>query len=399
MSGSGESISGYDPLRETITFEVNRIIFGLSTSKKLASEISSLGGNNPLIITDKGVSAAGIVDRVTQSVEDTGIRVEVFDKVATEPTVESMQETVDVIRENEYDIIIGLGGGSSMDTAKIGAMMKENEGDLLDYIGKKPFTNPRMPLILVPTTAGTGSEVTAIAVTSDGDKKRGIFDSKLFADIALVDPLLTLSMPPKVTASTGLDALSHAIESMMTLRSNIICDALALQAVKLVSKNLEKAYGQGKNLPARYGMMLASTIAGITLQNALVTLPHSVGYTIAHEYHLPHGIATAVALPFSMRFNLPFCQVKFLHVASAMGQKIEGLSLKEAAMEGIKAVKTLIKDVDMPVSLKEIGVRKDQLTELVDECLAEYPRPLNICEVNRENLMKLYEDMWEGKIQ
>ncbi|MFX0195526.1 MAG: iron-containing alcohol dehydrogenase [Candidatus Hodarchaeota archaeon] len=399
MSGSWESITAYDPLRETIIFEVNKVIFGISTYEKLASEISNLGGKKPLIVTDKGISAAGIVNWVKESVEKTGITVEIFDKVATEPTAESMQDVVDMIRESEFDIIIGLGGGSSMDTAKIGASMKDNEGDFLDYIGKKPFTNPRLPLILVPTTAGTGSEVTAIAVTSVGDKKRGIFDSRLFADIALVDPLLTLSKPPKVTASTGLDALSHAIESMMTLRSNILCDALALQAVKLVSENLEKAYKQGKNLPARYGMMLAATTAGITLQNALVTLPHSVGYTIAHEYHLTHGIATAVALPYAMRFNLSLCQEKFHQIASVMGCNIEGLSLREAAMEGIKAVKKLIKDVDMPISLKEIGVPKDQLADLANEFLAEYPRPFNICKVNRENLLKLYEDMWEGRIQ
>ncbi|MFQ6123824.1 MAG: iron-containing alcohol dehydrogenase [Candidatus Heimdallarchaeota archaeon] len=399
MSGSWESITAYDPLREMFTFEVNKIIFGISAYEKLASEILNLGGKTPVIVTDKGISDTGIVNRVKESVEKTGITVEIFDKVATEPTAESMQEAIDMIRESKSDIIVGLGGGSSMDTAKIGAVMKENEGDLLDYIGKKPFTNPRMPLILVPTTAGTGSEVTAIAVTSVGDKKRGIFDSKLFADIALVDPLLTLSMPPKVTASTGLDALSHAIESMMTLRSNILCDTLALQAVKLVSENLEKVFMQGKNLPARYGMMLAATTAGITLQNALVTLPHSVGYTIAHEHHLPHGIATVVALPYAMRFNLSLCQEKFRDVASVMGCNIEGLSLREAAIEGIKAVKKLIKDVNMPVSLKEIGVSKDHLTDLVDEFLAEYPRPFNICKVNRENLLKLYEDMWEGRIQ
>ncbi|NIN51555.1 MAG: iron-containing alcohol dehydrogenase [Nitrososphaeria archaeon] len=383
---------------DTFTFGTvrDKIIFGFDASKKIAEEVKRLGAKRPLVITDNGIVKAGLHEPIKESLEDAEIPSIIFDKVAVEPTLESVKEAVDFTRENDIDIIVGLGGGSSMDTAKIVSALKTNPGEVEQYIGTGLFTKPRLPIISVPTTAGTGSEVSYVAVLTVGEKKRVV--PNIMSDVALVDPRLTFTMPPKTTASTGLDALSHALESLMTTLSNPITETIALKAVELIGGNLMRAYRSGGDEEARYNMALASTLAGIALANAGVTLAHSAGYTVAHEYNLPHGVACATPLPYVMRFNQPRCEDLFASVAEAMGLEIRGLSKGEAASEAAKAVKSLITDLNVPTSLKELGVPRNQLKELAEEFVREYPRPNNVLPVKSEDALRLYEKMWEESL-
>jgi alcohol dehydrogenase class IV len=393
-------ITGHGPLTETFSFRTaKRILFGLNTCQDTGEEIRVLGGKRPLIVSDKGILGSGVLDKVIDHVEDEGLNVEIFNDLTAEPTIQSMQEAIKFVRRIECDTIVGVGGGSSMDTAKIAAIMKTNQGQLGDYLQKqKTFEHPRLPLVLVPTTAGTGSEVTGDAVLFVNGKKRWIADSKLLPDAAVVDPLLSVTMPPRITASTGSDALCHAVEAMMTTRSNPLSDTLALKAIELITRNIERACNMGKDVTARYNMMLAATIAGISSENASCTLPHSIGYTLAFRYKLPHGISCAIALPYAMKFNLPQFEEKCLSISSKMGIKTEGFTRRERALEAINAIKSLMVKLGVPSSLKEIGVPENQLKELAEEFLSEYPRPYNIREVNRKNIFDLYEEIWKGDI-
>jgi len=285
-----------------------------------------------------------------------------------------------------------------MDTAKVVAAMKTNEGDVAHYLKKNPFTKARLPLILVPTTAGTGAEVTADAVMFAEGKKRWISDAQTLADIALVDPVLTLSMPQKVTASTGLDVLAHAIEGMMVTYSNPLMDTLALKAIHLALKNLERAYFNGKDLAARQQMMLASTLAGMVNENCPATFAHSVGYTLAGRYRLPHGISCGIPLPYVMDFNMPVCEEKFAEMVQGL-EGAKGLTQKGMAAYAVSAVKSLVETLNVPSSLQRVGVPKSQLEELAKELLAEWPRPYNLRQTSYQDILQLYSDMWEGRLR
>jgi len=384
----------YIPTLPNISFEtVGKLIFGIGIYKKLPEILKNLGVTAPLVVTDKGIIKAGLIDKIKEPLADTSSTIIIYDKVVTEPTIESMEAVKDFVREHNCDGVIGVGGGSSMDTAKIAALMKNNPGNVVDYINQR-FEKPRLPLILIPTTAGTGAEVTGDIVFSIAQEKKWFSTSKALADIALVDPVLTVSMPPRITASTGLDALCHAIEALMTTYSNPLTDMMALKAAEWVIKHIERAYTQGKDIVARYYMSLAATTAGIVNQNAPATLPHSVGYTLAHRYNLPHGISCAIPLPYCMRYNLPMCVDKFAVIASVFG--ITSDTKREIALRAIEEIRKLIASLDLPTSLKDLGVPKELLPTLARELIEKYPRPHNICKIDLKKAEDLYMRMWEG---
>ena len=384
----------YIPTLLDISFEtVGKLVFGIGVYKRLPEILKSLGVTAPLVVTDKGIINAGIFNKIKEPLADASSTVIVYDKVVTEPTIESMEAVKDFVREQNCDGVIGLGGGSSMDTAKIAALMKNNPGNVADYLNQR-FEKPRLPLILVPTTAGTGAEMTGDIVFSIGHEKKWFSTSKALADVALVDPLLTVSMPPRVTASTGLEALSHAIEALMTTYSIQLTDVMALKAAEWVIKYVERAYTKGKDIVARYYMSLAATTAGIVNQNAPATLPHSVGYTLAHRYNLPHGISCAIPLPYCMRYNLPMCIDKFATIGSFFG--ITSGTKREIALRVIEKIRELIASLDIPTSLKDLGVPKELLPTLAKELIEKYPRPHNICRIDIKKAEDLYTRMWEG---
>jgi len=379
-----------------ISFDsVKKLLFGINMHKRINEVLRMIKATKPLIITDSGIVQSGILDKIRDVMETDGMTANVWGRVVTEPTLESMDAVKEFVRQGDYEVIIGLGGGSSMDTANIAAFMKHNPGNVTDYFRRR-FENPRLPLILVPTTAGTGAEMTGDIVFSIGSEKRWLSDFNALPDVALVDPVFTLTMPPNVTANTGLDALCHAVEALMTIYANPLSDALALQSIEWIICNIERAYHQGRDISARYYMSLAATTAGLVNQNVPATLPHSVGYTLTHRYKLPHGASCAIALPYCMRYNLPMCVGKFALIGKFFGVT-EG-SRKEMALKAIEETKKLVDNLDLPTSLKELGVPRDLLPTLAKEFIEKYPRPHNICRIDIPKAEKLYQYMWDGSI-
>jgi alcohol dehydrogenase len=261
-------------------------------------------------------------------------------------------------------------------------------------------------MIAMPTTSGTGTEVTPYAVVSVDPvthAKGAIADGKIVPDIALVDPLMTVTLPPKHTAMTGLDALSHAIESIMALTANPLSDALALTSIKLISENLRTAYHHGENINARYNLAWAASLAGWAISFSENTLGHALAQNFAPRYGIPHGISCAVSLPYAMDYNVPAIPDRLALIASTMGENISGLTKREAAIKAVKAVKHLLIDVEMPISLRELSVPKEDIPKLVDDLISGRTNQIPLLDKNprkttQESLLKVYERMWEGKM-
>jgi len=396
----------YEPLR---TFELQmptRVIFGIGAVERVGSEVKRLKAQKVLIVTDPGVLKAGLLDRVRGPLLKEGLEVEVWDEVEPEPSITCVEELLEYSKRGKFDLLVGVGGGSSMDVAKAVAVLLNNLGVPEDYFagGKKAFTNPGAPCIAIPTTAGTGAEITWDAVIKDKTGMKAFFEHQYVRPtLAIVDPIMSSGMPPRLTASTGIDALSHAIESALTRRTNPITQALALQSIRLISANLRIAVHHGTNLEARYNMALATLIEAFSETNAGDIEAHAIGHLIGSLYQIPHGMACGIALPYAMEFNVVVSADRLALIAEAMGEDILGLTDRKAAYKGIVAVRQLIEDVGLPTILKEIGVKKQEIPKIAEDMLTipwikiffDY---FTIREMTKENALKLLENMWEGKI-
>ena len=376
-----------------------KLVFGMDSYKTLADETKKLNQNKEscrvLLITDDGVFKSGIVDILKNHLTENKVDVEIFHNLSAEPTLETVEEAVAFSNIKNFDVLLGVGGGSAMDTAKVISVAKTHGGKIEKYLGGFKFTNGRCPLILIPTTAGTGSEVTGDAVFSVKAQKRWISDPLLVADIALIDPMLTVTMPPRITASTGLDVLCHAIEGIMTTYSNSIMEMYAGKAVELTMLNLERAYICGKDIEARYNMMIAAMMAGIVNLNAPATYPHSIGYTVANRFKVPHGLSCAIGLPYMMQYNLPKCETQFAKMTEMIYPDFEGTK-KEKAQYLVDRIFEIVKTVNAPSTLKEVGVTEDMLDMLAEECFVKFPRSYNICDINQDGVKKLYQQICNG---
>jgi alcohol dehydrogenase len=391
------------------TFELqmpSRVIFGIGTIERVGSEAKSMKAQNVLIVTDVGVAKAGLADKVKEPLIKEGLKVEVWDQVEPEPTINSVERLLRYVKQGEFDVLIGVGGGSSMDVAKAVSVLVNNPGDPEDYFagGKKEFTNVGVPCITIPTTAGTGAEITWDAVIKDRTGMKAFYEHRYIRPtLAIVDPTMSSGMPPRLTASTGIDALSHAIESVLTRNTNLITMALALQSIRLISANLRTAVYHGNNLEARYNMALATLTEAFSETNAGDIEAHAIGHLIGSVYRIPHGMACGIALPYAMEFNIAVSADRLALIADAMGEDVRGLTPREAAYKGIYAVRQLIEDVGLPVTLKEIGVKKEEIPKLAEDMLTipwikvffDY---FTIREMTKENAIELLENIWEGKL-
>jgi len=343
--------------------------FGQGKSEKVGEIAKLKNWKKAVIITDIGVVRAGLLEGIKGSLELNGIEHIIFDKVVPNPTDVSVEEASNLVKEVEADFIVGVGGGSSMDTAKGAALLATNAGSIRDY-ETKPIENPLLPLITIPTTAGTGSEVDFWAVITDTDRKFKMAlgqapqhpgEPYLGATIALVDPSLTITLPPKLTASTGIDALSHVIETFTASDSTPIVESLALHSIELIAKWLPVAYADGENVEAREKMMFASMIAGICENYANCGAVHSLAEALGGVYGgVPHGLAIGVFLPKVMEFNRLVVSEKYAKIAEAMGEDTSGLSAYAAGRRAIFAIEELLEMLDMPATLKELGIKREK---------------------------------------
>jgi alcohol dehydrogenase class IV len=363
-----------------------QIIFGTGSIHQLDKILTKLKANNVFLITDSGVQKAGIVDKVVSVLQNDGYNVTVYDETIPEPPVETAMACYEFAKSKmDTDVIIGLGGGSSIDLAKVTALLMAHGGHPNDYFGENKVPGPIAPLIAIPTTAGTGSEVTSVSVLTDTDNnlKVGISDNYLRPTVALLDPELTVGLPPYVTACTGIDALAHAVEAYTAVDykhvqaqgdilfqgSLPISDSLALQAIELIADNLALAVHQGSNLTARSNMLLASLLAGMAFSNAGTASAHALAYPIGGLVKSPHGEVTGLLLPYVMEFNSSIQIEKMGKIAQAFHVQTDGLSAREAAKAACNAVLQLLNDIGLPTRLSEIGIAESHIPEIAEKAL------------------------------
>ena len=361
---------------------IPKILMGVGAVGEVGKEVTGLGAKRALLISDPGVMKAGIVERVLSSLKGAKVKVSVFDRVEPDPRYEIVDECAEWARPQGIQCVIGVGGGSSLDVAKAVAVMLKGEGSISSFFGVELIHRPGVPVVAVPTTAGTGSEVTPIVILSDeGEKlKKGVVSLHLIPSVAILDPELTVGMPPSVTAATGMDALIHAVEAFTSINATPFTDLLAARAMELLYSNIRKAYCNGSDIRARSHMLEGSLLAGIAFANAGVTAVHAFAYPIGAEFHIPHGIANTLMLPRVMEFNMIGALERFASIATMLGEAPAGLSLRETAQRAVMAMERLREDLGLPSHLSDFGVTAEDIPRLasgvlkVTRLLANNPR-------------------------
>jgi alcohol dehydrogenase len=367
------------------------ILAGLGAFEKLGPEAKGMGATRAFVVTDKGVIDSGIGKKAQEILGKEGIGVELFDRVIPDPDVACFETCLETARKQKFDLIIGIGGGSSMDIASITSVMLTNPGTVYDYFGIGLVKNPGVPCILIPTTAGTGAEVTPNAILTDtkAKLKKAVVSPFILPRVAIIDPLLTVSMPPSVTSSSGIDALTHAVESYTSNNANILTDLFAKEAMILIGRSLRTAVANGNNLEARYDMSMGSLYAGISLANAGVTAVHALAYPLGGTFNVAHGIANGLLLPYVMEFNVLGDIPKFAKIARFLGEKVDQLPLLDQAYQAPRAVKAIYRDLKIPQSLTELKVPREGIPDMakaamnVTRLMGNNPRAMTLQDVER----------------
>jgi len=341
---------------------VPKIVYGPGSIAEAGAQVSRLRCKRPFIVTDPGIAALGLLEPLKASLTAAGHTFEVFEKAELEPSAESIQACANAAKAFNADCVVGFGGGSPLDTAKAALVLLTNEGGIEQYFGMNMVQKPCLPAIYIPTAAGTGSEVTSISVLVNPKTgaKQGVVSDYLYGNVVLLDPDLTVSMPPHITAMTGMDAFVHAMESFTGIAATPFTDALNLQAMRLVAANLRKAYANGGNREARAGMLYASTLAGMGFSQTQNGIIHAMGTNLPSTHQLPHGLAMAALTPAAMSFNCIAAPEKYAQVATILGVQCTGNALA-TARKGIEAMYGLLSDVGIAPGLKAHGVPRDVL--------------------------------------
>ncbi len=384
----------YKPDKISSLYAPNKLIFGLGSASQAGKEAKSLGGTRALLVTDKQVVSAGLVEEVVDSLREAGLEPGVFDQVEAEPPVRNVDDGARAARQGDYDIIIGVGGGSSLDVAKGTALMAGLEGSVVDYAGTDVVPHAGLLKILMPTTAGTGSEVTrTFVVTDETDHiKKVVYSDFVLADVAIVDPRLTLSMPSRVTADSGTDALVHAIESYVSMNATPFSDILSLEAIRLIEANLAAAYSKPDNIEARYNMSLAATLAGIAFASGGLGAIHALSNPLGIDYNLSHGRSNAVLLPYIVDYNRHASPRKYAAIAQAMGLIVDNLSVYEAGERLVEHLENLLEFLGISIRLSSYGVTADDIPGMVEGAMKQgrlfVPNPRNLTD---DDVREIYQ--------
>ena len=390
-----------------------RIIFATgATEQFLGAEAIRLGGKKVVVVTDKGVKKAGMADTATELLKKEHLDVTVYDEIAAEPTAQSVRAAVKFGREGRFDLIVGVGGGAVLDTAKLVAVCLTNPDEVMTYVNPAEDKTKvsAKPKILIPTTSGTGSEASNYSVVIEGLYKTWAASSNLLADVAIVDPMNVMSCPPRQTAGSALDALSHNVEALIDREANPISDAQALEATKLVFKYARRAFHAGDDLEARWNMSAAAMLGGMVIAYPWIGGPAILGHCIAEalgpRWGIPHGAACGVVLPYILQFNLASsaCAEKLAYVAKqVLGDEVHGLSQRQAAFAFIHAVKTLMEDMELPTNLKQWNIPSKELDEFAEYLVKDrqhvYGLPrFNPRKLTVENTKELMHQLYQGNL-
>lgn len=379
------------------------IITGAGSSEEAGEQAKRLGASNVLIVTDPGIVKLGYVDQIVKNLNSVNKATSIFSDVTPDPTLQNVKDGLRQYNSENADLIVSIGGGSAIDCGKGIAMRLTNEGDFAEYMGVDKIPNPCAPLIAIPTTAGTGSEVTKVAVITDTERnvKMMLSSACLLPSVALVDPLLSLTTPPHLTAAVGVDALTHAIEAYISKRAQPLTDTLALNAIELISGSLRQAWADGGNIVARTNMMLGASIAGMAFSNSSVALVHGMSRPIGAYFHIHHGLSNAVLLLDVMEFSISGAPTRFADIAKAMGEQIDGLSPMKQADAAINAVERLVNDIEMP-RLGEIGIDKTDFDEVVEQmavdAIASGSPANNPRQITQKEIIQLYHKCFSERL-
>ena len=355
-------------MNQTYQFKAPSVIVNGPGAAKEVGSFAKGFGKKALIVTDNLLEKIGLLKDIKGSLEAAGVSFALYDKVVSEPSMEYTEEGLKAFKEAQADLLIAVGGGSPIDAAKAISALARNPGKMSDFMGANKIPQMGAPLIAIPTTAGTGSEVTQFTIITDTVKnvKMLIGSPHIMPRVALVDPLMTLQMPQGITAATGLDALTHAIEAYVSAKAHQITDTLGLQAIRLIAGNLRQAWSDGGNVEARTNMMTGALMAGLSFSNASVALVHGMARPIGAYFHVAHGVSNAALLPTVIEFSIPGNPRRYADIAEAMGEVTTGLSLLDAAYLAAKATKRLNDDLKVP-TLKGLGVEEKKLESVVSQ--------------------------------
>ncbi|QFY73553.1 alcohol dehydrogenase [Priestia megaterium] len=387
---------------------VSKLVFtplsytGWGSLQQLLPEVKKYDPAHILIVTDPVLKDIGLVDKVSAPLIQNGYEVDVYADTTPEPPLALGEKLVSYAKSRKFDLVIGVGGGSALDLAKLTAVLAVHDGAVEEYLnltGRKQISKKGLPKILIPTTSGTGSEVTNISVLSLESTKDVVTHDYLLADAAIVDPELTLSVPPKVTAATGVDALTHAVEAYISVNANPATDALALKAIRMISSSLRAAVEDGKDKEARTQMSYGSYLAGLAFFNAGVAGVHALAYPLGGQFHISHGESNAVLLPYVMGYIRSSCVTKMRDIFEALGGNATSLSTEEASYQCVKHLQSLIKDVGIPQTLRRFDIPESALQKLTEDgvqqkrILARSPLPLH-----EKDIRAIYQSAYDGAI-
>ena len=372
---------------------------GAGASRKIGAMVKDMNCQRPLIVTDKVMRQLGYVERVRADLSAMNIDSDVFDETVPEPTTRSIEAGVELVKNGQYDVIIGLGGGSPIDSAKAISILGKYGGQMRDYKFPRLVTEPGLPIIAIPTTAGTGSEATRVTVITDdtNDEKMLCVGIGFMPTVALVDYELTLSVPARTTADTGIDALTHALEAYVSKKANAFSDIQAVSAMKLLAPNLRRVFNNGQDREAREAMMLGSTLAGIAFSNASVALVHGMSRPIGAFYHVPHGLSNAMLLPAVTEYSIPAAEHRYANAARAMGIAQASDSDASANQRLMAELYAINRELEVPTPA-EFGISRSQffanLSIKADQALASGSPANNPRVPSADDIIEIYKQLW-----
>jgi len=370
-----------------------RLRFQSGGIQALGEEVKAVGGTKVLLVTDPGIKSSGLLEKAAKALEKDAIPFVAYAEVEANPSLQVVEKGLALLRQHGSDCLVALGGGSSIDTAKAVGILATNPEPLFKYEGLNKVVNPLPPLLAIPTTAGTGSEVTGAAVITDKTRnyKAAFRSPHLMPQAAILDPELLLTLPPPVLAATGMDAFTHAYETFVSAFTNPVSQALAYEAMRLIGENLRRFYANPSNLDAAEAMMIASTMAGIAFFNGRVGVIHAMSHPLGGHFNVPHGLANAILLLHCMEFTRMAVPELFCRIAEALGEEVRGMSPEAASKKAVDGVRSLLADLNIPRSLREAGAKKEAIDVLTRDAITTGLYVATPRKVSAEDIKALYE--------
>lgn len=368
-------------------------LMGPGSAKAVGPQVKTFG-KKALIVTDAYLAKSGMADQIAGHIKAAGVDVVIYPGAEPNPTDKNVQDGLKFLQDNACDVLVSLGGGSAHDCAKGIGIVAGNGGNIRDYEGLDKSSKPMMPLIAVNTTAGTASEMTRFCIITNTDThvKMAIVDWRCTPNIAINDPLLMMGMPPSLTAATGMDALTHAVEAYVSTMATPVTDSAALMAMDLIARNLRNAVANGENFEARDKMAYAEFLAGMAFNNASLGYVHAMAHQLGGFYNLPHGVCNAILLPYVEIFNLLANPERFADMAEALGEDVSGLSIRDAAEVAIESIQQLSRDVGIPSGLADLGVKETDLKTMAENAMKDACSLTNPRKATLEDIIQIYKN-------